>query len=351
MAATGPEPWDEELARSAARLRRLMDAGRRLTKLEAAHLLGRTPRTVTRLVAALRDAGIPVEEERDGRAKRFFLADVHQRRGLCLDALDEAALLALTVAAEAGRQTLAGTPLAEPLAQAERVLIAAAAGTEGGLGPASFHPEEEPARWHFGPAAAEVIDPEVFLSLRQAINEGRQVRADYLNKAGNRTFDRALSPLALGRVAGTWQLAAYCHSRRDLLNFNLTRLSNVRVLRRLADAPAGFHSAAHFGGRFASLEGRGAPVEVRLRVSSSRAVHFRSRRYHPSQVLEERPDGGLTATYTVPGGDALDEVRAFVASWGPHVVVEAPAELSERLASDAQATVAAYDGHAVPSDT
>ena len=79
-------------------------------------------------------------------------------------------------------------------------------------------------------------------------------------------------------------------------------------------------------------------------MESGRAVYFRRRRYHPTQALAERPDGSLVATYRVPGGAALDEVRAFVASWGPHVTVEAPAELAMRLAEDARAVAAAYDG-------
>ena len=42
--------------------------------------------------------------------------------------------------------------------------------------------------------------------------------------------------------------------------------------------------------------------------------------------------------------EALDEVRAFVASWGPHVVVEHPPALAARLAGDARQTAAAYLG-------
>jgi predicted DNA-binding transcriptional regulator YafY len=339
---SAPELHDDVLARSAAHFRRLLDGGLRPTKAEAAARLGLSPRTITRLVGALREARVPIQEEKDGRAKRFFLADEHQRRGLRLDSFDEAMALALTVAAEAARPVLAGTPLEGALRRAERALLDAASGIEGGLGPASFDPEEEPARWHFGPAAAEALDPETFTAVRRAITEGRQIRAEYLNKQGRRSPDRALSPLALGRVGGTWQLAAYCHERREVRNFNLTRLTNVRVLRRLAEPPEGFDARAHFTGRFGSLEGKGVPVEVRLRVSAARAVHFRARRYHPSQRLGERPDGALTAHYAVPGGDALDEVRAFVASWGPHVVVEAPPELAARLAADARATAAAY---------
>ena len=336
-------PTDDPLHASAEKLRRLLDQDARPTKAEAAAALGRTPRQVTRLVDTLRQSGVPVRDEpdpADGRRKRFFLDVEHQRRGLHLDALDEAQILALVVAAEAAHTALRGTPLHDALGTAFEALLDAAGQAADGDGVFSFDPEAETGHWHFG-GHAQLPEPAVFTALRRAASQGRRVRIDYTDAKGAHSPGRMVSPLGFGRVRGGWVLVAYCHKREALREFALPAIAHVAVLTSSVDRPEGFSLRRYFARRFGALEG-GELVEVRLHVAPERAVYFRRRRYHPSQALAEADDGGLVVTYRVPGGDALDEVRAFVASWGPSVVVEHPPELAARLADDARLTAAAY---------
>lgn len=336
----------DALAPKARRLRTLFDRDARLTKREIADEVGCDPRHALRLVNALRAAGVPVAEEKDPhhlRAKRFFLPVEHQRRGLVLETLDEEALLALTVAAEAAEAALAGTPLEAPLRRGFGALLAATADLEAADELLSFDPETEAAHWHFGTLRTEPPDPEVFTPLTQAKRRSQCLRMDYVNKDGERSFGREVDPLLVAPIRGRWYLIAYCHTRRALRDFTLARISNVRPVERYFAPPEGFDAQAFFAKRFGLLEG-GAPVEVRLRVGPERAVYFRSHRYHPSQAVEEQEDGSLEVTYRAPSGDGLDEVRAFVASWGPPVLALEPPELAERLADDAAETVRAYQG-------
>lgn len=325
----------------ADRLRRLFDQGHALTKVEAADRLGCTPRHVVRLVAELRGDGVPVRERRDGRAKRFYLAPEDQRRTLAVEALDEAALLALTVAAQASEAALAGTPLEAPLRRAFGPLLEALDAVHDGLGPDTFEPDTQSDGWHFGALAAQPVDPDLFALLRRARDARRSVRTDYTNGKGKPSFGRVLDPLALAPLGGAWQLVAFCHNREAVRDFNLARLAGTKLLSRTFDVPVGWSLRAHFRGRFGALQGSGPPVEVVLRVAAERATYFMSRRYHRTQTEEAISSGGLRVRYRVPEG-ALDAVRAFVASWGPHVVVEAPAVLATRIADDARAVAVSY---------
>ncbi len=331
------------LPHSAEALRRLLDRDARPTKAEIGHALGVTPRQAARVVETLRQAGVPVRQEPDPaerRRQRYFLDAEHQRRGLHLDALDETEILALVVAAEAAHTALRGTPLHDALGTAFEALLDAAGQAGDGDGVFSFDPEAEPGHWHFG-GHAQPPALGVFTTLRRAASEGRRVRIDYTRADGTPTHGREVSPLGFGRVRGGWVLAAWCHLRGALREFSLPAVAHVAGLSADVHRPDGFSLRRYFARRFGALEG-GELVEVRLRVAPDRAVYFRRRRYHPSQHLADQPDGSLVATYSVPGGDALDEVRAFVASWGPHVVVEHPPELADRLAADARRTAAAY---------
>lgn len=333
-----------ELSRAARRLRREFDHDARLTKRAAAEILGCTERHVTRLVAELRAAGVPVEEEHVGRAKAFFVPTEHQCRAIQVEGLDEEALRALTVAAEAARAILRDTPLAAPIDRAFHALLDAA----GTVDVYSFEPEAEGDHWHFATAAPLAQNLETLRLLDRAIQESRSVRCDYVNGAGNRTENRKLDPLALAPFKSGWQLAAWCHTRRAVRNFNPARIERLRLCH--GDPSGDFFSPPddwdkddHFGGRFGALEGNGRLHTVRLRVARAVAQHFRSKDYHTSQLTEPGPDGGLVVTFQVR---ELEAMRAFVRSWGPNVVALDPPELVARLTEDARAMAAAYE--AVP---
>ena len=232
---------DDALAPSARRFRRLLDGAAAPTKAEAAALLGLSARSVTRLVRDLRRAGVPVQERADGRAKRFFLAPEDQRRHVRFESLDEGALLALTVAAEAARATLAGTPLDEPLARACAALVDAAQAIDGGAGPDSFDPETESGRWYFSAAPVEPLDAEVFATLRRAIAAGRRVR---LSERDGRT--REHSPLALALVGGRWTLASAETGRDHVSDLRLHDIATATELDQAARYVAGFDPQRHF---------------------------------------------------------------------------------------------------------
>ena len=335
----------------AEELRRLFDTGARLTKRQAAERLGlASTRQVDRLVRQLRAAGVPVQQgpllsdepaEGEPRAARFFLEPWHQRRAFELGGLDEEALHALVVAVEAARGTFASTGYEAPLSRAFARLLGAVnrvdGAPDGGLG--AFDPEAEEGRWHFGASATAPMDPAVFSTVSHALGRSR-LRVDYVKGDGTRRWNRELSPLALAPVGGAWLLAAFCGKNRRVLDFNVSRLSNLRVLEGPPHVPADFTAETHFAGRFGgALEGQGQAQEVRLRVSAERAVYFETKQYHASQEAERQSDGALLVRYRVR---TLEAVRAFVASWGPHVVALAPTELAERLAADAAAAAANY---------
>jgi predicted DNA-binding transcriptional regulator YafY len=331
------------LSRSAERLRAAFDRGAALTKKQAARKMDCSERHVMRLLRELREeAGVPVAERREGRAKVFSVPAEHQRRRLQIGALDEEALRALVVAAEAARSLLRDTPLEAPIDRAFRTLLAAF-GDEDVF---SFEPAHEAQRWHFSEAAPPGGKIDVLRALDRCITESRSVRVDYTNGRGRRSTDRKLDPLALAPFPSGWQLAAWCHQRRAVRNFRPARIEGLRPCHGDPGGdhfapPSGFDPDDHFGGRFGALEGDGRLHTVRLRVEPAVAQHFKSKPYHSSQRVEETgEDGALIVTYQV---SELKAMRSFARSWGPNVTALEPPELVRRLAEDARRTAARYD--------
>ena len=328
------------LSRKALVLRSAFDRDARWTKAQAADILKCTPRHIVRLVQELRAAGVPVSEERVGRAKVFFIPEEHQCRTLQIDLLDEEALRALTVSAQASQALLRGTPLEEPLGRAFAALL----GAFGDQDVFSFDPDAEASHWYFDAAALPGAKLGVLRLLDAAIAEYRSVRIDYVNGKSEASSNRKIDPLCFAPFKSGWQLAAYCHNRRAVRNFNPTRISNVRVCNGdptgdFFSPPDDFDRDEHFGGRFGALQGNGRLRTVRLRVAPEVAQHFRSKPYHSSQVVEPELDGHLVVTYQVK---ELETMRSFVRSWGPNVVALEPPDLVAQLAEDAAAMAKAY---------
>ena len=323
-----------DLSRSARKLLRQLDRSAEMTKREIGALLGCTPRHAARILDELRAAGVTVSETRKGREKAFGVSAEHQRRMIQVEDLDEEALRALAVAAEASRAVLRGTPLEAPLDRAFAVLLAAYDGEN----LHSFEPDRLVDQWHFDQASAPGVGPvEILRTLVRAITDQQTVEVEYTNGRGE-TSTRQLDPLAFAPFPSGWQLAAWCHRRRAVRNFNPARIARVEPLDDYFSLPKDWDADAHFDGRFGALDGDGRLQTVRLRVARRVAQHFKTRPYHASQQVEDAGDE-LLVSFQVP---ELKAIRSWVRSWGPAVVALAPPELVVALAEDARATAAHY---------
>ncbi len=337
-------PMQLDALSSAQQLLKRLRNGRHLTQGEAADELGVSPRQVRRLIKQLRANDIPVQEERSGRKKEYFLPpDELQVESLPV-ALSERQVLALVVAAEAARSALRPTPLSEPLRAALEELI-------GRISPHvhTFEPDQERAHWHFGDAPSAELDPDVFETLAQAIDEQQTVQVDYFTAStGRRWTGRRIDPLVMAAPGGSWICVAYCHIRDGLRDFSLAGIKSIEPSTSNGtpdyfDRPEEFDPDMYFRDRFGALAGDEI-YEVRLLVEPDRAPYFERKEYHPTQVVEEVPedrtDDRMVVSYEVAG---LKDVRAWVRSWGPGVKVLAPPELASMVAEDAAATRAQYE--------
>ena len=285
----------------------------------------------------------------DGK-RAYFLPACEQATEGPFSELSEREALALLVAAEAARPTLRPTPLAAPLEAIGRRLSERMAPHV-----TSFDPEVQPQRWHFDAAAASAFDPEVFEVLRTAIEAQQSVRMDYVTAStGERHEARRIDPLLLAAAGSSWLVAAYCHKREAVRDFALAGIERVWLCEPEEEAaggiyfdpPADFDPELHFKGRFSAVTGSETHV-VRLLAGPEAARYFRRKHYHPTQQIEEEhPDGAVVVSYEVAG---LEEVRAFVRSWGPGVTVLAPEALAGQVAEDARRVAAAYEKHAEES--
>lgn len=324
----------------------LLRDGHALTQGEVSERLDVSRRHARRLLDQLRDAGVPIREERDGREKTFYLP------GSALEVQDETVplterqALALVVAAEAGRAALRPTPLARPLEEGFGRLLRRLDRASG-----TYDLSRLRDQWHFGTEPADSrFDEDVFDALVEALNEGRPVRIAYdPAHESDAPRLRTVSPLVMAAPGGSWRCVAYCHYREAPRDFTLSRIDEITVLSDevAAAPPAGFDPDLYFHERFGALGGE--TRVVRLSVAPDAARFFREKDYHRSQVIEEeRDDGRMVVSFEVEG---LDDMAAWIRSWGPRVTVLDPPELIDRIAADARTVATRYEQGRGPERT
>lgn len=322
------------------RLHALFNAGHSLTLEQLQDELGLSERQVRRILTRMREKhGIPVEEERHGRLKRFFLPPEHRhvetRPGIDFA---ERELFALTVAAKAARSALSPTPLGPALQTAFDKLLD---GMQGEV--LSFEPEFEASHWHFESTAVSNIDPQIFEALTRAITESRTVRIDYYSASQRQHFfGRLIDPYLIATRGSSWLLVAYCREQCRFVDFSLPAVTKVEPEAAFFERKA-FDAEAHFRDRFSALQGDDV-YTIRLHVAPDKAPYFERKTYHPTQMIEERrADGAYLVSFEVSG---LDEISAFIRSWGPGVTVLEPEELRSRIAGEALRVAEAHGAFA-----
>jgi predicted DNA-binding transcriptional regulator YafY len=240
------------------------------------------------------------------------------------------------VAADAAQAVLDQTPLSNPLNSAiDKVLGATSRHV------VTFEPEHTPAHWHFTLNGESHIDPDIFAFLTRAVRSCETVSIDYhAASSGRFSEDRPVDPYLIARIGSTWLLTAYCHDRRRVLEFSIAAIESARGTGSYFRRPSDFDPDLHYRDRFSAMNGEEVYI-VRLSVDANKAIHFQNKTYHPTQQIERtRPDGSLIVSYEVAG---LDEIAAFVRSWGPSVTVMDPDALADRIQKTFRRALRAYD--------
>lgn len=110
--------------------------------------------------------------------------------------------------------------------------------------------------------------------------------------------------------------------RKGIITFKLDRMSEVRLLEDSFDIPDGLKLDELLSSSWGVMWGE--ETAVRLRFSPQVTRRVKESIWHPSQVIEDLPDGGCIMTVRV--GSML-EMTPWIRGWGPDVEVLEPDSL------------------------
>ena len=240
-------------------------------------------------------------------------------------------LVALLIAQKAVEQ-YRGTAFEKPLQSAFAKL---AAGLQGESGIALHELTEAISFRPQGLAAAEL---DAFQTVAEATLRHREVRFSYRSLKKGGPEPRRVHPYHLGCLANQWYLIGHDVDREAVRTFALARLRDAAETGAAFRKPAEFSVAEMFSGSFSAFQS-GKVERVVLRLDAFAARLASERKWHPSQRLDEKKDGGAELRLEVSMAPDLDN---WILSWGEHAEVLKPRALRERIAAAAKAMAKQY---------
>jgi predicted DNA-binding transcriptional regulator YafY len=167
--------------------------------------------------------------------------------------------------------------------------------------------------------------PEIFASCAFALANNRRMRINYRSAYSDEIHEREISPLHLLLYLGNWHLIAYCHSRGDLRDFVLSRVTEMEIL---AEPISGELLArdikrmidGHYG-----IFLQGEEKLVRVRFSGRSVGIVRDQLWFAGQQVSEEKEALLLSFPVTDYREVLGDILRF----GADAEVLEPAELRD----------------------
>lgn len=312
--------------------RRMAASAEGLTIEEMSREMGVGRRTVERMRNAVLDLFPQAEEVSDPPFKRWRI-----RGGLSAfeQAPTAAELLELTKAAQALRA--AGEPgRAAALEGLERKLKSAMRSTTlNRLAPdLEALVRAETIAVQAGPRPS--ADEAVLTEIRQAILAAQPLGFVY-SRPGAEARRRSVAPCGVMFGRANYLVAAD-RETGDIRTFRLDRMSAVRAEPGVAAPPADFDLQAFASQSFGIYQD--AIEDVVLRVAPEGADEARAWRWHPTQTVEDRPDGSVLVRFRASG---MRELAWHLFSWSGQVTIVQPERLKAVMAAELAAAARALE--------
>lgn len=256
--------------------------------------------------------------------------------------ITEGELFALLVA-EKALQQYRGTSFEKPLLSALKKMASSLPDT------VSLNLAEWEESISFRTSVESILNLEIFDQLAKATAHRQQLVLDYRKPGSHEPEPRKVDPYHLANINGEWFLFAYCHLRNDVRTFVPARIQRVTPTGSHFARPQGFSLQKRLRHSFGVHSGQGEH-QIRIRFSELVADYIREKKWHPSQRLQDLPDGSIELHLKL---SSLVEIQRWILGWAGQAVALEPAELvtavregAERILANVLNSTPAPSGHA-----
>jgi len=185
-----------------------------------------------------------------------------------------------------------------------------------------------------GPRAS--ADETVLAEVRQAVLAGQPLGFIY-SRPGAEARRRVMTPCGLMFGRANYLVAAEPEGGA-VKTFRLDRMSAVKAEPGVATPPADFDLQVFAGQSFGIYQD--GVEDVVLKITPDGAVEARGWRWHPTQTVEDQPDGGVVVRFRASG---MRELAWHLFSWGEQVQIVEPERLKTVMAEELAAAQRALE--------
>lgn len=295
-------------------------------------------RTAERYLQDLRDSGLPIVAERDGRTATFSLN--RRRARFDIDAIDvpPSAARSLSLLMVAAQLLPAHLGVREAVDRTVR----AALRLRGMKAAAELRRLEDAVLVLENDAKDYQGKAEVFAALVDAVLEGHRVKVRYRSPKGAGSADEVFFPASIGLYkGGLYVLAVPPGDDGGAAAWRaLERVEGAPVVdgRTALKPEVRRRAIAEARARWGPARPRGREQVITLHFGSAAAPYVLARPWHARAEAEAWPPeqgGGLRMSMRLAG--QTDMFESWVKSWGAEVQVLRPRDMAERIASDLEA--------------
>jgi predicted DNA-binding transcriptional regulator YafY len=124
---------------------------------------------------------------------------------------------------------------------------------------------------------------------------------------------------------GVWYFCGYCHFRKEIRDFALDRIANIKILNEKFEFQKNFDLREYLNRAFRIY--KGDTKKIKVWFDSYQARWIKERIWHESQEIEELENGEIILT--IEGN--TEEIKRWVMSYGSHCKVLEPESLRKEI--------------------
>jgi predicted DNA-binding transcriptional regulator YafY len=171
----------------------------------------------------------------------------------------------------------------------------------------------------------------VFKAVPEGCLKKKCLSFTYYSPATEEKSERTVEPYHLLNYMGTWHTIGYCHLRKEVRDFALSRISDAKVLTDPFEIPDDFEFKKYFLSTFGLYKGK-STREVILRFTPEKSKWIKGQIWHKKQKVKLLEDGSLEISFPVSD---FSEITREILKHGDAVTVIKPESLRELIKSQA----------------
>jgi proteasome accessory factor B len=173
--------------------------------------------------------------------------------------------------------------------------------------------------------------------INHALTSNETIEITYYSPNQQNTTRRKIDPYRLLIQDNVGYLIAYCHLRKDIRTFHLSRIQDLVKTGEFFEEHPDFELDTLLESSFRKMGGEVMDVEILVDNQVRHVVEEQI--FHPTQKLIEQPDGSVLLRFRSGG---LEEIRSWVLSFGSQAEVIKPQTLRKAVIDSLQEAVNRY---------